>query len=86
MTLLIEQEEDHKHYTLLDGYFQSPFAMHLPGVVPKESEAAHFQIMLPKKWTWKHNLKPVVVQYAGTGDHVMIKIYFFLKFLLTHVF
>jgi len=60
--------------------------MHLPGVVPKESEAAHFQIMLPKKWTWKHNLKPVVVQYAGTGDHVMIKIHFFFLIVIKPFF
>ena len=68
----IIQEEDHKDYTLLDGHFHSPFAMHLPGIVPKESEAAHFQVMIPKKWTWEQNLKPMVVQYGWTGDHVKI--------------
>ena len=57
---------------MLDGHFHSPFAMHLPGIVPKESEAAHFQVMIPKKWTWEQNLKPMVVQYGGTGDHVKI--------------
>ena len=64
------QEEDCKTYTLLQGYFKSPLAIHLPGLVPKVSENAHFEILLPKQWKWANNLKPMVVQYAGTGDHV----------------
>ncbi|XP_046453039.1 protein ABHD18-like [Daphnia pulex] len=63
------KEEDHKHYKILNGHFQSPFAHHLPGLVPEESETAHFQMLLPKKWNWSNGLKPMVVQLAGTGDH-----------------
>jgi len=65
----IVKEEDCKTYTLLQGYFKSPLAIHLPGLVPKVSENAHFEILLPKQWKWANNLKPMVVQYAGTGDH-----------------
>lgn len=67
---MISQEEDHKHYKVLDGYFESPFSMHLPGLVPEESEKAHFQMLLPKQWTWSNGHKPMVIQLAGTGDHV----------------
>nr|CAG4649445.1 EOG090X08BF [Scapholeberis mucronata] len=65
----IVKEEEHRHYTVLDGHFQSPFAQHLPGLVPKESETAHFQILLPKQWKWSNGHKPMVIQLAGTGDH-----------------
>nr|CAG4651089.1 EOG090X08BF [Simocephalus serrulatus] len=65
----IVKEEDHKHYKILNGHFQSPFAQHLPGLVPEESETAHFQVLLPKQWKWNSGLKPMVVQLAGTGDH-----------------
>jgi hypothetical protein len=41
--------------------------------VPEESETAHFQMLLPKKWNWSNGLKPMVVQLAGTGDHVISK-------------
>ena len=33
------------------GYFRSPMADYLPELLPKESEKAHFQIVLPLKWT-----------------------------------
>lgn len=36
-----------------------------------ESETAHFQVLLPKQWKWSNDLKPMVVQLAGTGDHVI---------------
>nr|CAG4641803.1 EOG090X08BF [Eurycercus lamellatus] len=65
----ITREEDHENYKVYDGYFQSPFAIHQPGLVPEESEKAHFQMLLPKKWKWSNDLKPMVVQLAGTGDH-----------------
>ena len=64
------KEEDHKTYTLLRGHFLSPLAIHLPGVVPKSSEQAHFEVLLPKQWKWANNMKPMVIQFAGTGDHV----------------
>lgn len=67
--VFIDKEEDHKHYKILNGHFQSPFAYHLPGLVPVESETAYFQVLLPKQWNWGNGLKPMVVQLAGTGDH-----------------
>lgn len=41
----------------------------LPGVVPKESLKAHFQLVLPLKWK-DENYKPICVHFGGTGDHV----------------
>lgn len=66
------QEEDCGTYRLIHGHFASPLAAHLPGVVPKESETAFFQFVVPKKWTWPDGMKPVVVHLAGTGDHVSL--------------
>jgi hypothetical protein len=48
--------------------------------VPEESEIAHFQMLLPKKWNWSNGLKPMVVQLAGTGDHVISKHFEFNKY------
>ena len=55
-------------YRQLDGYFRSPMADYLPELLPPESEKAHFQIILPNQWT-NNRLKPICIQYAGTGDH-----------------
>lgn len=45
--------------------------LYLPGLVPKESIEAHFQVILPLKWR-DENHKPICVHLAGTGDHVRI--------------
>ncbi|XP_067645874.1 protein ABHD18 isoform X2 [Eurosta solidaginis] len=46
----------------------TPFELHLPGVVPKAAQEAHFQVILPKKWKDKL-FKPMCIHLAGTGDH-----------------
>ena len=51
----------------MSGHFTSPFVDHLPNVCPKECETATFQAVLPKIWPGR--LKPLVIQFAGTGDH-----------------
>lgn len=53
---------------LIDGHFESPLVKHLPGLLPKVSETAHFQMVVPTKWTTPD--RPIVIQMAGTGDHV----------------
>lgn len=53
---------------LINGHFESPLVKHLPGLLPKVSETAHFQMVVPTKWTTPD--RPVVIQMAGTGDHV----------------
>lgn len=53
--------------TLSVGKFRSPITTLLPGVCPPESEVATFQAVLPD--TWDGNLRPLVLQFAGTGDH-----------------
>lgn len=63
----IVKEENKSDCHVLEGEFFSPFAGHLPGLVPKEAETVHFQVILPKKWRSK--VKPVCVHLAGTGDH-----------------
>lgn len=52
---------------LLDGHFMSPLKEILPGIMPKESEIARFQMVLPLEW--KTSLRPLCVQMGGTGDH-----------------
>lgn len=54
---------------MIEGRFITPMELYLPGLVPKESIEAHFQVILPLKWRDdKH--KPICVHLAGTGDHV----------------
>ena len=51
----------------ITGEFKSPLAELVPGVLPPESVTAHFQAVLPH--TWSGRWKPLVVHFAGTGDH-----------------
>lgn len=62
---------------IIDGEFRSPICDMLPGVLPPESEVAYFQAVLPEKWknkaddktNWVEGHRPLVLQFAGTGDH-----------------
>ncbi|XP_075234970.1 protein ABHD18 isoform X2 [Lycorma delicatula] len=53
---------------VMEGHFRTPFIQHLPGLLPKEAEMAHFQAVFPKKWS-SEDYKPVCIHLAGTGDH-----------------
>ncbi|KAL9959144.1 hypothetical protein ACROYT_G036234 [Oculina patagonica] len=53
---------------ITEGHFTSPLAQHFPGLLPKESETAHFQVIVPKKWP-ENGRKPACLHLAGTGDH-----------------
>jgi len=64
----ITKEEVYSDCRILEGHFLSPFVTYLPGIVPTESETAHFQVVLPKKWNSDH-YKPICLHLAGTGDH-----------------
>ncbi|XP_076319533.1 protein ABHD18 [Tachypleus tridentatus] len=64
----IDKAEEYPQYKVLDGHFLSPLVHHLPGVVPKESQIARFQVLLPKEWP-ADSLRPVCLHLAGTGDH-----------------
>ncbi|XP_068239380.1 protein ABHD18 isoform X2 [Palaemon carinicauda] len=63
----ITKEVDSGDHVLLEAEFISPFVAHLPGLLPKESEKATFQMVLPK--SWQSNLRPTCLHLAGTGDH-----------------
>lgn len=63
------KEEKTSECHIVDGEFFSPMELFLPGIVPKESQKAHFQLVLPLKWK-NENCKPICVHFAGTGDHV----------------
>lgn len=65
--ITITKEVDNGDHLLWEGEFISPFVDHLPGLLPKESELAKFQMVLPKKWPT--HLKPTCLHLAGTGDH-----------------
>ncbi|XP_071520706.1 protein ABHD18 isoform X2 [Panulirus ornatus] len=63
----INKEVDNGDHLLLEAEFVSPFVDHLPGLLPKESEKATFQLIFPK--VWRTRLKPTCLHLAGTGDH-----------------
>ncbi|GJQ68053.1 hypothetical protein Trydic_g10678 [Trypoxylus dichotomus] len=66
------------------GKFKSPFALHLPDIVPDEIREAFFEIIIPKKWNL-HPYKPICIHLAGTGDHYFWKRrYIMAKPLLKH--
>lgn len=64
----ITKEEKTSECTILEGKFKTPLELHLPGLVPKAAQEAHFQILLPNKWR-DANHKPMCIHLAGTGDH-----------------
>nr|CAD7395993.1 unnamed protein product [Timema cristinae] len=64
----ITKENLGSDYNMLEGHLLSPFVTHLPGILPKEAEVAHFQVIIPKKWNSDH-YKPICLHLAGTGDH-----------------
>ena len=54
---------------MLEAEFLSPLVQHLPDLLPKESQMARFQMILPKTWP-DSKLRPTCLHLAGTGDHV----------------
>ncbi|XP_054158242.1 protein ABHD18-like [Oppia nitens] len=62
------QTEHNSTYDVFEGHFMSPLVQYLPELVPKESQIAKFQLILPKQWP-QSGLKPVCLHLAGTGDH-----------------
>ncbi|CAG2179994.1 unnamed protein product, partial [Oppiella nova] len=67
--IYIDSHTEHNaNYDVYEGHFMSPLVQYLPELVPKESQIARFQLILPN--TWPHNqLKPICLHLAGTGDH-----------------
>eukprot|EP00088_Acartia_fossae_P019965 TRINITY_DN21690_c0_g1_i4.p1 TRINITY_DN21690_c0_g1~~TRINITY_DN21690_c0_g1_i4.p1 ORF type:complete len:418 (+),score=60.86 TRINITY_DN21690_c0_g1_i4:57-1310(+) len=73
----LTKQENQDGCVIIDGEFRSPLCDLLPGVLPPESEVAYFQAVLPEKWKNKADDrndkslgdKPLVVHFAGTGDH-----------------
>lgn len=69
----ITSEEVRSDHVILEGHFLTPLVKYLPGLLPKETEKAHFQAVLPLSFRdgsgGSPSRQPIVVQYAGTGDH-----------------
>lgn len=71
--------EENEHYKLFEGHFQSPLQQYLSDLIPIESHTAYFQLIVPKNWSnlnrgpnsRTRSLKPICLQLAGTGDHVI---------------
>ncbi|KAL1493148.1 hypothetical protein ABEB36_011262 [Hypothenemus hampei] len=63
---IINSKKDVDCY-IIEGKFESPFALHLPGLVRPEVRDAFFQMVLPLNWNSEY--KPVCIHLAGTGDH-----------------
>jgi hypothetical protein len=66
-----------KKGVVYEGEFFSPLAAYLPGLLPKQSEVARFELVLPQSWL-ESDRKPVYIHLAGTGDH-----YFWRRRLMT---
>ncbi|XP_076748971.1 protein ABHD18 isoform X2 [Xylocopa sonorina] len=64
----VTKDEEWSDCHIIEGNFESPFNKHLPGIMPTETITAHFQVILPKKWS-SHKVKPICLHLAGTGDH-----------------
>jgi len=62
----IDKVEDQGDCQIQNGYFISPLADIVPGILPSESVKARFQFIIPKRWK-QH--RPVCIHLAGTGDH-----------------
>lgn len=69
-SFFIIKEEKTSECQIIEGRFLTPMEIFLPGLVPKESLDAHFQMILPLKWK-NTKYKPICVHLAGTGDQVM---------------
>jgi len=67
----VTKEEVKSDHVILEGHFVTPLVKYLPGLLPNETEKAHFQAVLPLSFREgsSGSRQPVVVQYAGTGDH-----------------
>lgn len=63
----IDKDELQGDVRILEGHFDCPYTKVLPGIMPKETQVARFQVILPKTWKGKH--KPICLHLAGTGDH-----------------
>lgn len=68
----ITKEETTSDCKILEGKFKTPLEIYLPGLVPDVVQDAHFQILLPNKWT-DERYKPICIHLAGTGDHYFWK-------------
>ncbi|XP_003703357.2 protein ABHD18 isoform X1 [Megachile rotundata] len=64
----ISKDEEWSDCHIIEGSFESPFHKHLPGIMPRETITAHFQLVLPRRWS-SHKVKPICLHLAGTGDH-----------------
>jgi len=67
--ITITKDEKWSDHRRIEGHFKSPFADYLPHLLPPESQTAYFQAILPLKEANQGRLKPICIQYAGTGDH-----------------
>merc|ERR1711892_93 len=69
--LTITKEEHTDDAILLTGHFPTPVTSYLPDLCPPEIHQAHFQAVLPKSPS--PGPRPLVQQFAGTGDHFFWK-------------
>ena len=69
VNITITKEERNNDVTLIDGHFTSPLVAHHPELCPSPVAEAHFQAVLPRCWERNVSRKPMVLQFAGTGDH-----------------
>eukprot|EP01137_Pigoraptor_chileana_P012147 Opistho-2@64176 len=64
--VVIEKSETFRDCRIMSGRLQSPLTECLPGALPRESETAHFELILPKV---PQERQPICIHFGGTGDH-----------------
>ena len=64
----LQRSWSQESHFVAEGQFTSPVAAHAPHLLPRESEQAYFQVIVPKIWHRKDR-KPLCLHLAGTGDH-----------------
>eukprot|EP00117_Sycon_ciliatum_P040493 scpid101371/ scgid0895/ Uncharacterized protein C4orf29 homolog len=66
--IIIEKVQNRSDHTITSGHFLSPIVHIAEGILPKESENCHFELITPKQWP-SSSRQPVCIHLAGTGDH-----------------
>ena len=67
---ITKEEPQDNEVVLLEGKFTSPALEYLgEDIIPLEVRTSHFQAVLPRSSLSQGGVQPLVLQFAGTGDH-----------------
>lgn len=67
----ILKKKTSKDCNIYDGSFTCPLVQYFPELIPQKVRTCYFQLIVPKNWN--DDFHPVVMHFAGTGDHYFWK-------------